>query len=109
MKLFSAFFLGLVALNGFSQTEKHQVQLNVPGAYEQLKTTTRDYVSHQLAGGTFNDNGTTKYWIAKMSGSTLDWLKIATAFAVWYPLDIDPTDIVEVNNTGEIVFVGRGF
>ncbi len=44
-----------------------------------------------------------------MSGSTLDWLKMAPAFAVWYPLDIAPTDIVEVNNSGDIVFVGRGF
>jgi hypothetical protein len=106
----TCFFLTalLFASFSFAQSDRYQIKLIPDGAYEQIKTSVKDYGSYQLVGGTYNDNGTTRFWFAKVAGGTGVWIKTVAAHPVWAPMDIAPTDIARCSANDDIIFVGRG-
>lgn len=108
MKIVYTIIALLTCSASFAQSGRYILDLGIPQSYEPTKAVVKDYGTHQLAGGMYHNGQNALYfWLAKLNSDTVVWSKSISASPYWYPMDINPTEIVECNN-GDIIFIGRG-
>ena len=107
MKTYFTICILFISTVSFTQSGRYGIDLHTGGS-ELTKTIVKDYGTHQLTCGTEKINGTIHFWFSKMAGEVVLWAKSIPAHPDWANMDIYPTDIVECDSSGNVIFIGRG-
>jgi len=107
MKTCLTLFMLFTGIFSYGQSDRYQLDFNIDGGNELTKTVVKDYGTHQLICGTFGNIETTVFWFAKLSGDNVIWAKSIPARPYWASTIVSPTDIVQCDQNGDILFVAR--